>query len=123
MSIVTYTPYVETCMSIVMTQVTAISGFDLITYRFHAKYGRAMYVKKDKTHHFSTEHCNVVKIGLVSITNFRKGYKSTSETWDSGSPLPACPHPAVYLETSTVTILTGVTVKKIIRFTRVQLSI
>jgi len=74
-----------------------MAGFDLISYRLHAKPGQATYVKSsltDASAELSKDHCDVIKVGSYSIANV---YKPPSESWDTSIPLPALSHPAIYV--------------------------
>lgn len=73
----------------------SIAGFDLVSYALHPKHGRATYVRCDITeaaHVVSTPHCDAIRVGGFHIANV---YKPPSERWDSSTPIPNLPHPAV----------------------------
>ena len=75
----------------------SISGFDLVSYTLHAKYGRATYVRGNITeaaHVLSTPFCDVIRVGGYHVANV---YKPPSESWDSTNVLPVLPHPAVFV--------------------------
>ena len=46
------------------------------------------------SHHLSTTHSDVIKVGSFSIANV---YKPPSEAWTESNPLPSLPHPAIYV--------------------------
>ena len=87
----------ETHVDTDKSSLFTLAGFDLISYRLHAKHGRATYVKSslaDASAELSTDHCDVIKVGSYSIANV---YKPPSESWDTSVPLPALSHRAIYV--------------------------
>jgi hypothetical protein len=73
----------------------SISGFDLVSYFLHPKYGRATYVRHNITEATKVEsnpHCDAVRVGGFHIVNV---YKPPSERWDSMNPIPVMSHPSV----------------------------
>ena len=74
-----------------------ITGFDLVSYKLHAKHGRATYVRGNITeaaHVVSTPFCDVIRVGGYHVANV---YKPPSERWDSANVLPVLPHPSVFI--------------------------
>ena len=74
-----------------------ITGFDLVSYKLHAKHGRAIYVRGNITeaaHVVSTPFCDVIRVGGYHVANV---YKPPSERWDSANVLPVLPHPSVFI--------------------------
>ena len=74
-----------------------ITGFDLVSYKLHAKHGRATYVRGNITeaaHVVSTPFRDVIRVGGYHVANV---YKPPSERWDSANVLPVLPHPSVFI--------------------------
>ena len=74
----------------------SITGYDLLHYTLHKKFGRATYIRSDLTDAScvpSHPHCNIIKVGDFSMAIV---YRPPSEAW-SPEVLPCFPHPAIYI--------------------------